>query len=79
MKIIPETGEDFEEVMGKTMIKNFHITQFRAILPLVVQAIAFNLPISGVLSGKARRAMGLGPVRDNLALLSKNLCSRLSG
>lgn len=73
MKIIPETGEDFEEVMGKTMIKNFHITQFRAILPLVVQAIAFNLPISGVLSGKARRAMGLGPVRDNLALLSKKL------
>lgn len=71
MKLIPETGEDFEKVMGKNMIKNFHITQFRAIIPLMVQAIMFNLPIAGVLSGKARRAMGLSPMKARLAILSR--------
>ncbi|ORM32465.1 hypothetical protein BFL43_15450 [Williamsia sp. 1135] len=71
MKLIPETGEDFEEVMGKAMIKNFHITQIRAIVPLMIQAIVFNLPIAGVLSGRARRAMGLGPTKSRLAILSK--------
>jgi uncharacterized protein (DUF2236 family) len=70
MKLIPETGEDFEKVMGKAMIKNFHITQIRAILPLMIQAIIFNLPMAGVLSGKARRALGLGRARAGLAVLS---------
>lgn len=71
MKLIPETGEDFEEVMGKAMIKNFHITQIRAIVPLMIQAIMFNLPIAGALSGKARRAMGLSPAKGRLAILSR--------
>jgi len=71
--ISPEDGKDIRKVMNESVKKNFHISQLRAALPVLVVYLIVGLPATGALSGKARRAMGVGPVRDRLAVISTKL------
>lgn len=75
MGIYPPTGEVMNETMSKTMAKNFTFSQLRAIGPLMTQAVLFNTPLTGVLSGKFRRSLGIkeGSFKDRWAIFSAKL------
>jgi uncharacterized protein (DUF2236 family) len=73
INILPETGQDYAELVQKAMGKNFHISHLRAALPVALQFVLMTLPVTGAMSGKARRSIGLGPVKDKLAQVSTKL------
>ncbi len=70
--IIPEIGQDMREIVAETLKKNFHISQVRVFMQLLIQGI-FNLPVAGSLSSKTRRALGMGPIKEKLTLVSKKV------
>ncbi|MGW0579925.1 oxygenase MpaB family protein [Streptomyces sp. NPDC002920] len=71
--IIPGLGEDYLELSSKVVKKNFHISHLRGLVPYLLQSVVFTLPVTGALSSKARRSMGVGPVRSKVALASAKL------
>jgi uncharacterized protein (DUF2236 family) len=73
MDIIPETGQDFGKILLECVKKNFHVSQLRVVIQILFQNLLFDLPVVGAMSGKTRRAMGVGPVKDKIALASKKL------
>jgi uncharacterized protein (DUF2236 family) len=70
MNIIPATGEDLIKVAGRSIVKNFHPSQLRAIVPIALMNGLFALPTLGAVSSKTRRSKGVGPVHDKLAIAS---------
>ncbi|WP_212743129.1 oxygenase MpaB family protein [Microbacterium sp. 2FI] len=75
MKYYPPTGEVMTDTMAASMKKNFTFSQLRAIGPLMSQAVLFNTPLTGVLSGKFRRSMGIkqGSFKDRWSIVSAKL------
>jgi uncharacterized protein (DUF2236 family) len=71
--VSPETGEDIRKVMGKSCQRNFHISQLHAVLLIFLLYLLVGLPATGAFSGRARRAMGVGPIRDRIATASTKL------
>lgn len=67
--LLPDTGEDYQQVMADAMRRNFHPTQLRAIAPLLM-FVMFRMPVLGALSARARRSAGLNPVTSALAAAS---------
>ncbi|RVT95075.1 DUF2236 domain-containing protein [Sphingomonas crocodyli] len=74
---IPATGQNFPQLSAETMKRNFHKTQVRAILPLMIQFAMFKLPILGALPAKARHNAGLGPVKSAVAVAARYLAMPL--
>lgn len=68
-----DTGEVFWDVIGKSMAKNMNLSQLRPLAILLVQYIIFELPITGALSGKARKSKGYGPIKNAVAVLASKL------
>lgn len=73
MHDLPATGEDYQKVMAAAMIANFHPSQLRAVLPLVLLHVVWELPIMGALSGRARISAGYSPAKSLLARVSARL------
>ncbi|WP_072803278.1 oxygenase MpaB family protein [Rhodococcoides yunnanense] len=73
MNISPDAGDDYQKMMAKVMIENFHISQVRAIGPLMIQAVLFQLPTSGLLSRKVRQSIGQSALKQKIAVLSSKL------
>jgi hypothetical protein len=71
--ILPNTGEDYHHVMQRAMKKNFHISQLRALIVLLLQFSLFAIPVLGALSPKTRRARHNGPIRNGIAVAAKTL------
>jgi uncharacterized protein (DUF2236 family) len=71
--IMPDTGEDFHTLMSKVMRKNFHISQWRVVLQLMLQFFFFTIPVAGAMSAPTRRSMRFSPLRDKVSLASKKL------
>lgn len=71
--IMPENREDFHEVMGRVMKQNFHISQWRVILQLVLQYGIFVIPVMGAVSAPTRRSMGVSPRKERISLIAKKL------
>jgi uncharacterized protein (DUF2236 family) len=71
MNIIPETGQDFKELAKAVMKKNFHVSQLKAIRPLMFQFAMLELPVMGALPRKARRNAGFGPVKNFFAVVAR--------
>jgi len=74
LAIMPATGENFEELAGENMKKNFHRSQ----LPSFFYAIAldhglFRQLAIGASSGGLRRSLGMGPVRSRVAVAGARL------
>lgn len=68
--VFPDTGENLWKVIGKSMIDNFDMSQMRPLGMLFIQYILLDLPVSGAMSGKGRRAMGMGPIKSRVAYLA---------
>jgi uncharacterized protein (DUF2236 family) len=58
----PDTGELYLKVLLLTCLRNFHISHLRMV-PSLALAFAFNAPMMGAMSGKARRSMGVGKLK----------------
>ncbi|QFS92232.1 hypothetical protein FIV07_15815 [Mycobacterium sp. THAF192] len=67
MAIIPDTGENYPEVVEQSLAKNRHPSQFRVRVQLWFQNALFRLPVLGAVSGKTRRSMHLTRRQDLLA------------
>ncbi|MGW1783712.1 oxygenase MpaB family protein [Streptomyces sp. NPDC002143] len=76
--IIPGLGEDYMELIAKTVKKNFHISHLRGLVPYLLQTVVLALPVTGALSAKARRSMGVGPVKSKVAVASTKLALPLA-
>jgi uncharacterized protein (DUF2236 family) len=73
INIDPETGEDHNKFIGQVMVKNFDLSQLRAIWQLLLHFIIWRQPVLGALSGKARQAAGLSPFRSRMAYAARKL------
>jgi len=71
--IMPDTGQDFHEVMMIAMKKNFHISQWRVLLQLMLQYGVFVIPVMGAMSAPTRRSMRVSPLKEKVALAAKKL------
>jgi uncharacterized protein (DUF2236 family) len=71
MHDIPATGQDSQKLAADVMKQNFHISQLRALRPIVSQFTLMKLPVLGALPVKARRNAGLGLVQRVLAVASR--------
>jgi uncharacterized protein (DUF2236 family) len=76
--VIPETGEDVHELMAQSIKKNFRLSHLRAAIPVFVIFVLLGPPVTGALSGKARRSMGLSPRKDKGAVVAKKLALPLA-
>lgn len=70
INIIPFTGENIYRLIFQSALKNFHVSQLRAIAPIAIVNGLFYFPSWGAMSGKTRRNEGFGPIRSMLALAS---------
>jgi len=66
--IIPETGENYKELLTKVTQKNFHPSQMKSIELLKEQFGQLRQPILGALSARARRHAGLNESESELAV-----------
>lgn len=78
VNIIPGRGEDYMKLIMKTLMKNFHISHLRGLIPYLLQTAAMELPVTGALSGPARRSMGVGPAKSAVAVASAKLALPLA-
>ncbi|MEU9063629.1 oxygenase MpaB family protein [Streptomyces sp. NPDC048430] len=72
MSLMPG-GIDHDEIVGKTLKKNFHISHLRGLIPSMLQIALFNRPIMGALPAKTRKSIGVGAVESKVAVLTAKL------
>ncbi|MET9913291.1 oxygenase MpaB family protein [Streptomyces sp. NPDC006476] len=70
MDVIPATGQSFHKIQHDSIKKNFHVSQLRIRAQLLLSQKLFRYPILGAVSGKTRRNMGIGPVKNAMAVAS---------
>lgn len=68
--ISPQDGVDVRTLMLKVAGDNFSLSQLRAIRPVLVLVKLTDFPARGAFSAKARRLMGMGPVKSAAAAAS---------
>ncbi|CQR65573.1 oxygenase MpaB family protein [Streptomyces leeuwenhoekii] len=71
--VIPGVGENYMELIDKTLKKNFHFSHLRGLIPYVLQTSMLALPMTGALPAKARRSMGVGPVKSAVSVVAAKL------
>lgn len=71
--VSPENGADQRRVLARTALRNLHPSQWRVLAPMLFRNLLFGLAVTGSLSGKARLAMGYGPVRSAMALAARRV------
>jgi hypothetical protein len=72
INIIPGLGEEWTKLVAESLKKNFHRSQLRAILPIMLMS-AVKLPVTGALPAKARRSMGMSTRKQKAAVVSAKL------
>ncbi len=70
---MPDTGQDWVKLSGQVVLKNFHISHLRALIPYLLQTALIDLPVTGTLPAKTRRSMGLSPRKDKAAVVAAKL------
>ncbi|WP_406102738.1 oxygenase MpaB family protein [Streptomyces canus] len=70
---MPDTGQDWVKLSKDTVLKNFHISHLRAMIPYLLQTALIELPVMGALPAKTRRSMGLSPRKDKAAVRAAKL------
>jgi uncharacterized protein (DUF2236 family) len=70
--ILPETGEDYTKVVMECIKKNFHISQLRGLIPIMLTQLV-SLPVAGALPARTRTSMGLSPRKQKVAVVSAKL------
>lgn len=73
MDIIPQTGQNYRKLMMESMKKNFHRSQLRVLLLMVLQYGFFILPVLGAVSPKTRQSKGVSGTKERLARISRPL------
>ncbi|MFF8321048.1 oxygenase MpaB family protein [Streptomyces bobili] len=73
INIMPDTGQDWVKLSMDTVLKNFHVSQLRALIPYLLQSTLIELPAMGALPAKTRRSMGLSPRKDKAAVRAAKL------
>jgi uncharacterized protein (DUF2236 family) len=73
IKISPDDGLDYSVVMSESISKNFKVSQLRAFRPIVFLYVVLGLPVTGALSGKARRSLNVSPGKERAALIARRL------
>jgi uncharacterized protein (DUF2236 family) len=58
---IMENGEDYSELMAKSIQKNFKLSHIRAVRPMLVVYLMLAKPVAGALPSKLRVSMGMTP------------------
>ncbi|MGH8055324.1 MAG: oxygenase MpaB family protein [Stenotrophomonas sp.] len=61
MQIIPETGQNYPQVVADSIRKNHHPSQFKVKVQMFLQRVVLRIPVLGVVSRKTHRSMGIGP------------------
>ncbi|WP_186075468.1 oxygenase MpaB family protein [Burkholderia gladioli] len=64
MPIIPETGQNFWELLHETVKKNDHPSQWRVKLQLFFQNKVFAIPVQAAASHRTRQNMGMSPKQE---------------
>lgn len=59
MGIIPATGQDFHTISKASIKKNFHPSQVKVMIQLMLHNVLFKIPVLASVSGKTRRSMGI--------------------
>ncbi|MFF7647187.1 oxygenase MpaB family protein [Streptomyces canus] len=70
---MPDTGQDWVKLATQTVLKNFHVSHLRALVPYLLQTALIELPVTGALPSRTRRSMGLSPRKDKAAVLAAKL------
>lgn len=70
---LPDTGQDWVKLSMRTVLRNFHVSRLRALIPYLLQITLLVLPVAGALPARARRSTGLGPRRDKAAARAAKL------
>ncbi|MFC8662213.1 oxygenase MpaB family protein [Streptomyces sp. NPDC057199] len=70
---MPDTGQDWIKLSTQTVLKNFHVSHLRALIPYLLQSALIDLPVTGALPARTRRSMGLSPRQDKAAVRAAKL------
>jgi len=67
---VMENGEDYSELMTKSIQKNFKLSHIRAVRPMLVAYLMVSKPVAGALPSKLRESMGMTPKESAKAVRS---------
>lgn len=62
-----ESGEDYSELISKSISKNFKLSHIRAVRPMMVAFFLVQKPVAGALPSKLREKMGMAPEESRKA------------
>lgn len=71
--ISPETGQRYYRTSLRTMLKNLNFSQRHAFIPVFIELILLEYPVTGAMSGKARWSIGVGPGRAAASLVARRV------